>query len=284
MEPNAGMARVVAAAEFELIPLGGAVDRTAALPPGSTVTVTASPTRGLEPTLELTEALSARGFSTVPHLAARSIRDRGHLTEICARLRDAGVDRIFVVGGDGVQSGDFPDGASLLKELDAMGHRFRQVGIPGYPEGHASVEPEALMRALVAKQPFADHVTTQLCFDAPAISAWIGRARAAGVTLPVHVGVPGPVDLLRLARVAARIGVVGAAGYLRKNRGLLGALLRRRAFRPGPIVEGLARTMVDPAANVRALHIYTFNQVEEAVAWQSRTLGRARTGGPRSDR
>jgi methylenetetrahydrofolate reductase (NADPH) len=284
MEPNAGVARVVAAAEFELIPLSGALERTAVLPPGSTVTVTASPTRGLDPTFELVEALAGRGFSAVPHLAARSIRDRGELAEICSRLRAAGVERIFVVGGDGAQAGAFPDGASLLKELDAMGHRFRQVGIPAYPEGHVALDPDALMRALLEKQPFADHVTTQLCFEAAAISAWIQRARAAGVTLPVHVGVPGPVDLIRLARVAARIGVAGAAGYLRKNRGLFGALLRRRAFRPGPIVDALRPTLVDAGANVRALHIYTFNQVEEAVAWQSRTLGRPRTGGPRSDR
>src|SRR2546423_2737558 len=230
MEPNAGVARVVAAAEFELIPLSGALERTAVLPTGTTVTITASPTRGLDPTLELAEALATRALSAVPHLAARSIRDRGHLAAICSRLHRAGVDRIFVVGGDGAELGPFPDGASLLKELDATGHRFREIGIPAYPEGHVALDPDTLMRALLEKQRFADHVTTQLCFDPHAITSWIARARDAGVTLPVHVGVPGPVDVVRLARVAARIGVAGAAGYLRKNRGLLGALLRRPAF------------------------------------------------------
>jgi methylenetetrahydrofolate reductase (NADPH) len=276
MEPNAGMARVVAAAEFELIPLAGALELAEALPPGATVTVTASPTRGLDPTLGLVEGLARRGFSAVPHLAARSIRDRPHLADICSRLDEARIRRVFVVGGDGAQAGAFPDGSSLLRALDAMGHRFPEVGVPAYPDGHVAVDADDLMRALLEKQPFVDHATTQLCFDPRAITQWIARARAAGVTLPVHVGVPGPVDLVRLARFTARVGVTGAAGYLRKNRGLLGAVLRRRAFRPGPIVDALAPTVADAAAGVRALHIYTFNQVEQAVGWQARTLERIR--------
>ena len=39
-----------------------------------TVTVTASPVKGLEPTVDLAERLAARGYRVVPHLAARRWR------------------------------------------------------------------------------------------------------------------------------------------------------------------------------------------------------------------
>ena len=49
------------------------------LPAGATVSVTASPAKGIEATVALCEQLQARGFRAVPHLSARMIRDRAHL-------------------------------------------------------------------------------------------------------------------------------------------------------------------------------------------------------------
>jgi len=49
------------------------------------VTVTASPAKGLGPTLDLTEKLAARGYRVIPHLSARLVRDNAHLAEIVAR-------------------------------------------------------------------------------------------------------------------------------------------------------------------------------------------------------
>ena len=46
------------------------------VPAGMTVTVTASPVKGLEPTVELAERLAARGYRVVPHLAARSVESQ----------------------------------------------------------------------------------------------------------------------------------------------------------------------------------------------------------------
>jgi len=51
-----------------------------------TITVTASPTKGLKPTLALTERLTAHGYAAVPHLSAPLVRDGAHLAEIVARL------------------------------------------------------------------------------------------------------------------------------------------------------------------------------------------------------
>ena len=44
-----------------------------------TITVTASPIKGLGPSIELVERLATEGYPVVPHLSARLIRDRGHL-------------------------------------------------------------------------------------------------------------------------------------------------------------------------------------------------------------
>src|ERR1041384_8762958 len=69
------------------------------IPAGMTVTVTASPVRGLEPTIDLAEKLAARGYRVVPHLAARSVESQQHLDAIVARLTACGVDDVFVPGG-----------------------------------------------------------------------------------------------------------------------------------------------------------------------------------------
>ena len=78
------------------------------VPVDRTVTVTASPSKGLEPTLDLTERLTGHGYVAVPHLAARMVRDRAELAEICDRLTGKGITRIFVPGGDADPPGATP--------------------------------------------------------------------------------------------------------------------------------------------------------------------------------
>jgi methylenetetrahydrofolate reductase (NADPH) len=256
---------------FELIPLRDSLDRAEALPPGSRTTVTASPSHGIESTVELCEGLIGRGHEATPHLAAHMFRDRAHLGDILDRCRAAGIHAAFVVGGDAKDRGELHDALSMLRAMDELGHPFGSIGVAGYPEGHPSIPDERLLSSLLEKQRFADHVTTQMTFDGGAIAAWIATVRGAGVTLGVHVGVPGAVRIRRLLRVAARIGVGGSLRYLRKNRQLV-QLLIRRTYTADRLVRSLGSSLGDPAADVRALHVFTFNQVAETVAWQQRLL------------
>jgi methylenetetrahydrofolate reductase (NADH) len=256
---------------FELIPLRDALERAESLPPGAVATVTASPTHGIESTIELCEGLIARGHPATPHLAAHMFRDLDHLGDILERCRAAGIHAAFVVGGDAKDRGELHDALALLRTMDELGHPFRSIGVAGYPEGHPSIPDERLISSLLEKQRFADHVTTQMTFDGSAIASWISTVRGAGVTLGVHVGVPGAVRIRRLLRVAARIGVGGSLRYLRKNRQLI-QLLFRRAYTADRLVRSLGSSLTDPAADVRALHVFTFNQVAETVAWQQRML------------
>jgi methylenetetrahydrofolate reductase (NADPH) len=71
--------------------------------------------------------------------------------------------------------------------------------------------------------------------------------------------------------VAARIGVGGSLRYLRKNRQIL-QLLVPRTYMPDRLLRSLGPSLTDPAADIRALHLFTFNQVEETVGWQRRLL------------
>src|SRR5262245_40022157 len=72
---------------FELIPLRDAIERAEALPPSSATTVTASPSHGIEATIDLCEALSRLGHEATPHLAAHMFRDRAHLGDVLDRCR-----------------------------------------------------------------------------------------------------------------------------------------------------------------------------------------------------
>jgi methylenetetrahydrofolate reductase (NADPH) len=272
---SAALARLLVAPTFELIPLKSSMDQAALLPAGATVSVTASPAKGIETTVALCEQLQAHGFRAVPHISARMIRDRAHLADLIEWMEGAGVDRAFVVGGDAKEPGAFPDGLSLLREMAEIGHPLSEIGIPGYPQGHAFIADGPLLEALRAKAPFASYITTQLCFDPAAIASWIAARRAEGITQPVHVGIPGVAEPQKLLTIAARIGVADTHRFLVKNVRFVTRLIRSGGFyRPDGLLEGLAAAASDPAMGISGLHIYTFNAVEGTEGWRHSTLAK----------
>jgi methylenetetrahydrofolate reductase (NADPH) len=265
----AALARLLQAPTFELIPLRNAIDQAARLPAGATVSVTASPAKGIEATIALCEDLQRHGFRAVPHVSARMIRDRAHLVDLIAWLEGAGVDRAFVVGGDAKEPGAYPDGLALLREMAEIGHPLGEIGIPGYPQGHPFIADGPLLAALRAKAPFATYVTTQLCFDPGAIGRWVAERRAEGIVLPVHLGVPGVAEPQKLLAIAARIGVADTHRFLVKNVRFVTRLVRSGGFyRPDGLLESVAPLVADPAAQVVDLHLYTFNAVEATEGWR----------------
>jgi methylenetetrahydrofolate reductase (NADPH) len=267
---------LVRSARYELIPLSSVRDQAGALPPGSTVTVTASPSHGIEATLLLAEWLVSRGHAVIPHLSAHMIRDRAHLADLLARARAAGLREAFVVGGDGKQHTEFRDGLALLEAMREMEHPFEWIGVPAYPEGHTDISNDILLRALRDKQHHVHSMTTQMSFNPKAVSAWIGRMRTEGVRLAIHLGVPGVTELSKLLTIAARIGVADSARYLKKNRQMVGHLMTPGSFSPDAFILSLSGTIADPVASVVGLHLFTFNQVEATVAWQQRMEERLR--------
>ena len=269
------LARLLTAPTFELIPLKTSMAQAAFLPAGSTVSVTASPAKGIEATVALCEQLQAAGFRAVPHMSARMVRDRAHLVDLIAWLEGAGVDRAFVVGGDAKEPGAFPDGLSMLREMAEIGHPLSEIGIPAYPQGHAFIADGPILDALHAKAPFASYMTTQLCFDPGAIATWIAARRAEGLRLPVHVGVPGVAEPQKLLAISARIGVADTHRFLVKNVRFVTKLVRSGGFyRPDGLLEGLAPHLADPTAGIVDLHMYTFNAVDAFESWRRQYLAK----------
>lgn len=253
---------------YEVIPVRGIEQKVAALPYGATVTVTASPKLGMDRTLDVSTALAARGFQVVPHVAARMVAGRSHLERLVQRLEASRIREIFVIGGDADPPASvYADAGDLLEELAGLAHPFIRVGVGGYPEGHPLIADDRLLEALLRKQPFASHLVTQLCFDAGALAGWAQGIRAAGIDLPVVVGLPGVVERRKLAEISLRTGVGSSLRYLRKHGRQIVTLARSRSYDPTPLAEAVAGYAGDPGLGLQGVHLFTFNQVEQTRNW-----------------
>jgi methylenetetrahydrofolate reductase (NADPH) len=260
---------------YEVLPLDHVEETVLAhVPREVTVTVTASPRKGLEATLAVSERLAREGYAVVPHLSARLVRDREHLEDVLARLLEAGVRELFVPAGDAREpAGEFSGAAALLQAMSDLRADFQAIGITGYPESHHVISDELTIQAMFEKAPMATHIVSQICFDADVIATWIANVRARGTALPIWIGVPGVVDYAKLVRTSMRIGLGESTRFLRSHRAWMSRLLTRQ-FKPDRLVRELAACCADPRANVAGFHFYTFNEVARTERWRRRTLGR----------
>ncbi len=264
---------------FEVIPAKG-TERAVAdwVPPGMTVTVTASPVKGLEPTIELTERLAARGYRVVPHLAARSVTSDEHLSEIIGRLQAAGCDDVFVPGGDASHpAGPFDSALPLLERLAELGSPFSRVGITGYPESHPKIHDDITIQAMWDKRRHASYIVSNVCFDPAALARWIGRIRARGVTLPLYVGLAGPAERTRLLKMAAVAGASESARFITRHPGWILRLWVPGGYSPDRLLDRAAATLAAPGSGVAGLHLFTFNQLQQSEQWRRAALERTGT-------
>jgi methylenetetrahydrofolate reductase (NADPH) len=265
---------------YEVIPLEGVVDRVAEHVPGDAkLAVTASPRRGIERTLDVAAALAELGYRVVPHVSARLVADETHLKDVVQRLSDLGIREAFVIAGDVEEPlGAFASALDLLEAMAGSGHRLDEIGIAGYPESHPVIEDDITIQAMWDKRRYATYIVSQLCFDPKVVAGWVRRVRRRGVEQPIHLGLPGPVELARLLRVSSSIGLGESARFIRRHWGWLPHLLRPGGYRPDRLVEGLAGTLADPADRVPGFHVYTFNEVERTERWRRALLDRLATG------
>ncbi|GAB3181348.1 methylenetetrahydrofolate reductase [Nesterenkonia halophila] len=280
--PDSGLARetrrrlgeMLAEARFEVLPLDGVVEEvTARLPAEVTVTVTSSPAKGPESTVDVAAELSRRGHRTVPHLAAAHLTGEDQLAAMLERLAAAGIEEVFVVGGDsGVGAPDgatagFHDGEQLLEAVARLAPQLR-LGVGGYPEGHPDIPDEALRDGLRRKSRHADVVVSQMCLDAEAVRGWAATLRDDGISARLVAGLPGVVGTSRLLRVGRRIGVGDSLRFLtsRLRGGQGGGLARLVApgrWDPAPTATELAAPPAEGEIPPDGLHFYTFNAIAE---------------------
>jgi len=171
------VARLLGQSRYEVIPLAGVEEKVLEhVHRDVTITVTASPIKGLEPTLELSTSLASHGYSVVPHLSARLVRDRSHLSELIAQFDGLGITDVFVVGGDAdAPAGEFEGAPALLEAMHEIGHPFEQIGITGYPESHPLIDDWTTIASMFEKARYATYIASQICFDSRITVAWINN-------------------------------------------------------------------------------------------------------------
>ena len=260
---------------FEVLPLEGVEDEVLThLDRDVAITVTASPSRGLDPTLELSERLVRAGYKVMPHVSARLVRDESHLNELLDRALAAGIRSLFVPAGDAaVPAGSFEGAAELLEAMGARRAEFEEIAITGYPESHHLISDEETIRAMFAKAPMATHIISQICFDAATIVWWIGEVRRRGTDLPIWIGMPGSVSRAKLVKISVQIGLGESARFLRHHGNWLARLLGRR-FAPDTLLDELTPAVSDPAMGVAGFHLYSFNEIVRTERWRRATLKR----------
>ena len=274
--PSSRVRDLMRTARFEVMPTAKIEEQVlTSVPRDVPVTVTAAQNKGIEATLALSTSLAGHGYQVVPHLAARMISGRPELEEIVARLTQAGITDVFVPGGDATPpAGTYQQALDLLEDLDTLGRPFSQIGITGYPESHPSIDDDVTIQAMWDKRKYATHIVTNMTFDAEHFGTWVERVRRRGVTLPVLVGVPGPVERAKLLRMATLIGVGQSMSFLKKQRGIF-ARIASPGFHPDRFVARIGALAADDQLGIEGLHVFTFNQVDVIERWRAESLAKA---------
>lgn len=255
---------------FEVLPFKGTAEKVIEFVPTNTpLTVTASPAKGIDATIELTETLKKAGFTVAPHLSARMIKDKAKLSEIVSHLKSLDINSVFIVGGDAENpEGKYLDALSLLQELDSIGHHFTEVGVGGYPEGHAFIPTPSLDKALVDKAKYATHITTQICFTAKPIVDWARHIKSLGVDLPIRVGIPGAVTRQKLLRISLASGVGESVKFLKKQQNMFWRFFVPGGYAPDKLIRDLGSSIGQADNNLAGFHVFTFNDIDKTQQWR----------------
>lgn len=216
--------------------------------------------------------LRRAGFAPAPHVAARRLASFTQLRDFLQRAAgEAGVTRIFVIGGDPAQAaGPFRDSLDLLAtgliEETGIGH----VGFAGYPGSHPRIDRNRLDSSLRAKIAAARQrglgvsLVTQFGFDAAAIASWIASLRQDGILCPVRIGLAGPATVATLAKFAVRCGVGGSLRALGRGQAAFARILTQAT--PDRLIEALV-ALEQPGIAIDGLHLFTFGGVAHTLQW-----------------
>ena len=244
------------------------------LSPGTTVNVTFLPGTDPAETIAVAERLHNDGMRPVPHLAARSLRDADQLDELLAAFTSrCGVEEVLCIGG-GVDKpvGAFDATIQVLETGLIQKHGIRSVGVAGHPEGSPDITDEEIAAALAAKNTLAArdglnlYIETQFCFEADIVLDWERRVRAAGNTLPIRIGIPGPATIKTLFRFAQISGIGPSMRFVAKQAKNVAKLMTVQS--PHMLITGLAEGMAaDDACLIRHFHYYPFGGFARTAAY-----------------
>jgi methylenetetrahydrofolate reductase (NADH) len=257
----------VAEPRYEILPFGKSEAQAAEIATPLRLTVTTSPKHGVDRSVDFAVRLRGLGHRLTVHMAARMVRGESHLDELLGRAHDAGIDDLFVVGGDAPEPlGPYASAGELLDVL--VDHRLKpsRIGIGGYPEGHPLIATDVLNAVLEQKAAHADYIATQLCFDKKALLSWIEGVRGRGIDLPLYVGAVGPIERRRLLEISMKIGVGPSLRFLRKQHGLT-RLFRKPVDSAERFYDDVAPLVGDERWGIVGFHFFTFNELIATRDW-----------------
>ena len=146
------------------------------------------------------------GKNPVPHFPARSIKNQNELKDYVSMCKDFGVKQALVIGGGADPIGDYHCSLQILESGLFEGMK---IGIAGHPEGSPDISESDLEKAMTDKMPFADYIVTQWLLDSKSIEKFISKQ-----TLPVHVGITGPLKISSLLKFASIVGAKNSLNFL----------------------------------------------------------------------
>ncbi len=242
------------------------------LNPGRTVYINYAPGDTHHGAVAAAVRLRQAGFNPVPHVVARYLASYTQLNDYLVRLGgEAAVVEALVVAGDAERPvGPFESSLQLLQTGLFAKSGIRRVGVAGYPEGHPRISTRTLDEALRAKIALARdtglalHVVTQFGFDAEPILDWIRRLRAAGIDVPLRIGLAGPASLATLTKFALRCGVGRSLRALYIGQTSLTRLLTEAGSER--VIKALIAGENDHRA-IAGLHFFTFGGVRRTADW-----------------
>lgn len=228
--------------------------------------------------------IAGEGFTVMPHFPARIIHDKATLADWIARYKgEAGVKQALLLGGGvSTPAGDFDNSMQMIET--GLFDGFERLHVAGHPEGNKDIDRDGsdaiVMRALAWKQAYAERsdakmaIVTQFCFEAGPVIAWANRLAAAGVKLPVHIGIAGPAKLQTLIRFAIACGVGPSLRVLQKRAMDVTKLLL--PYEPTEVVAELAaHKAASPGFNIEQVHFFPLGGIKTNAQWVTENGGAA---------
>jgi methylenetetrahydrofolate reductase (NADPH) len=255
------------------------------LPPGTRIFIALIDPADAPGQLAAAKAVSAHGLAPVPHLPARFIKDRDDLVNRVGRFAgDAKVKEFLVLGGGAPEPlGRFEAAIELLETGVFEKNGIARIGLAGHPEGNPDIvrrHGEAMLlktlkekQACAAAHGLSAFIATQFVFEAEPVARWAAMLREEGISLPIHVGVPGPATIKTLAKYAIMCGVGNSARFIRKQALNVSKLLTVSA--PDALIAHLAR-LADERKDlgIAAPHFYPFGGFDKLFDWLAPKLAR----------
>ncbi|MEM7598277.1 MAG: methylenetetrahydrofolate reductase [Pseudomonadota bacterium] len=253
-------------------------DFRALLPAGTRVYIAHIEGTPIEDMVATAKRLADDGYPVMPHFPARIIKDEATLTDWIARYQgEAGVDQaLLLAGGVTTPHGDFDSSMQLMESgaFDRAG--FKRLHVAGHPEGNKDIDPDGSTRhvdeALQWKQKFSERtdaqmaLATQFAFEAGPIIEWANSLKAAGIDIPVHIGIAGPAKLQTLIKFAIACGVGPSLKVLQKRAMDVTKLLL--PYEPTEVLAELAaHKAANPDFNIESVHFFPLGGIKTNATW-----------------